>query len=126
MILICLFLCIVSLFILYLRYRLMWTGEIVEAEIVGTEKGAKSYYGITGHNFKLRLEYENEIYYVKSLESVVTFGGEPKKAFPEQCSVYFNPQAPRTVTIKGNHQIEKLGYGILLLAGVGVLLSLSM
>lgn len=74
----------------------MITGKPVEGEIVGYVRGAKGAYGFVGYNYRIRLEYKGEVYYVTALEGVTTMSENiPKKNLGMYCCVYFNPKAPK-------------------------------
>lgn len=96
------FLCCISIFIFSNKLWFMFTGKIVEGEIVGHTFGAKSTYGFRGYNYRIRIEYQGEVYMVKSLESVVTSKmNMPQKGIGKSCEVYFNPRSSKRVSIKG-------------------------
>lgn len=91
-----------------MKYK--FTGELVEGTIVGYNRKSKGLYGIEGYSYRIRLEYNEELYYVTALEgTTVTNGTIPKKNLGLQCLVYFNPKS-HSATIKGFYQIEWLAF----------------
>lgn len=104
----------------------MITGKPVEGEIVGYVRGAKGAYGFVGYNYRIRLEYKGEVYYVTALEGVTTMSENiPKKNLGMYCCVYFNPKAPKkTVAITGFHRVEWLATLLLLIGLLSIILEL--
>lgn len=102
----------------------MITGRPVEGEVVGYVRGAKGAYGFVGYNYRIRLEYKGEVYYVTAMEGVTTMSENiPKKNLGMYCYVYFNPKAPKkTVAIKGFHRVEWLATLLLLIGLLSIIL----
>lgn len=123
MIFISLLLCLVAIYILALRYRIKWQGELLEGEIVSVVKGNRGLYGIRGYNYRVRFEFDEQLFYRTTLENVISFGGEPKIRVSKYCRVYFNPKYPNRVTLKGFHQVELLSYGLLVFGLFGMFFS---
>src|SRR5690625_1224614 len=119
-----LFLCIVAIYLLYLKMKFKFTGTVVEGEIVGYDYGARGTYGFRGYNYRIRLKYQNEIYIVSSIESVVTIGNTPTKNIGQLCKVYFNPQSPKRVSIKGKNGIIWIAFITLFSGLLAVLASI--
>lgn len=58
-------------------------------------------YGMQDYNYRIRIEYEGEIYITTLVESVVTSRGYPSEPMRGFFKVYFKPNSPRHVSIKG-------------------------
>ncbi|HLQ98501.1 MAG TPA: DUF3592 domain-containing protein [Candidatus Dormibacteraeota bacterium] len=117
-----LLLCIVTLYILYSKISFIVKGEVVEGKVVGYDYASKGLYGIRGYNYRIRIEYEENVYIAKSLESVVTSGGYPTKDIGNYYKVYFNPAFPKRVSIKGKTGIMWLTFFVFI---VGLIVFLS-
>lgn len=63
---------------------------------------------------------KEKICYATTLKNVVTPGGAPQVPVGKRCLVYFNPKSPKNVAIKGFHQVEKPGYGLLIFRVLGI------
>src|SRR5699024_4415979 len=61
--------CLVSVIIIGFRMWYMATGKVVEGQIVGYVKGARSLYAQQGYNYRICLTYKGETYYVTSVDS---------------------------------------------------------
>lgn len=114
------FFCFIALFLLIYRWKNRRTGKLVDGTIVGYVRGGRGTYGFVGYNYRVRIEYEGEIYFVKAMDNVVvTDGTMPNKHLGLHCHVYFHPNRPdKPVIIKGFHQIEWLA---LILLALGLL-----
>ncbi|GIO23503.1 DUF3592 domain-containing protein [Oceanobacillus sp. J11TS1] len=119
MIFIGLLFCIIAIIITILKLKIILTGEVVEGKIVGYVRGAKGTYGMVGYNYRILLEYNDEIYYVTSMDGLTTSNGVvPNKNLGRYYKVYFNPGSPdKRVALKGVHKTEWLAF-FLFLAGV--------
>ncbi|GIN56366.1 hypothetical protein J8TS2_06850 [Lederbergia ruris] len=124
MIFIGLFFIFIAGLLIFIKLKCMITGKPVEGEIVGYVRGAKGAYGFVGYNYRIRLEYKGEVYYVTALEGVTTMSENiPKKNLGMYCCVYFNPKAPKkTVAIKGFHRVEWLATLLLLIGLLSIIL----
>lgn len=108
--------CLLAAFIFGMRVWYFFTGKVVAGEIVGYASGAKGLYHIMASNYRIRIVYENEIYMVTSIESVIHSSGTiPNKDLWKECAVYFNPKHPKRVSIKGYHTLEWLALYIFML-----------
>jgi|SRR5699024_9093699 len=96
-----LLLCGVAAYILYRKMSFVLKGKVINGELVGFKRGAKGWYGMQGFNYRIRIEYEGEIYIATSLESVVSSGGYPSEPMRGYFKVYFKPSSPKYVSIKG-------------------------
>lgn len=113
------FLCVSALIVFFIRLRLILTGKLLKAEIVGYARGAKGIRGFVGYNYRIRLEYNEEIHFARSLESVVVFDGMiPQKNLGLSCQVYYNPKSPKWVAIKGFHRLEWLALAMFILGSL--------
>jgi len=116
-----LLLCLVAIILLFIKYRYMWKGELVEGEIVGFERGSKSTHGLTGYNYRIRIRYEGEIFIAKAIDGVVTGGGYPELPINRQRMVYFNPKKPEKVSLAGSHGAEIAAYSLFILGFLAIL-----
>lgn len=119
-------LCLVSIIVISIRLWFMVTGEVVEGQIVGYVSGGRvPPYGIKGHNYRIRLTYQDEMYYVTSIDSVVTsVWAIPKKNLGLYVDVYFNPKSPKRVAIKRFHKLEWAAFIMFALGAMVIRLSI--
>lgn len=110
-----LFLCAVALYILYRKISFVIKGQVINGELVGFKRGAKGTYGMQGFNYRIRIEYEGEVYITTSLESVVSSGGYPSEPMRGNVKVYFKPKSPKYVSIKGKVGIIWLAFFVFLI-----------
>jgi len=108
--------CLLVTFIFGMRVWYFFTGQVVAGEIVGYASGAKGLYNIMASNYRIRIVYENEIFMVTSIESVIHSSGTiPNRDLWKECAVYFNPKYPKRVSIKGYHTLEWMALYIFIL-----------
>ncbi|MFD2045220.1 DUF3592 domain-containing protein [Ornithinibacillus salinisoli] len=126
MIFIGLFFCVIALILIFIKVWCMVTGKLVEGSIVGYVRGSKGLYGFVGYNYRIRLEYNGEIYYSTSIDGVtVTNGTIPKKNLGAKSFVYFNPKSPKSrVALKGVHRLEWMAFLLLVIGVVSIWLGL--
>lgn len=126
MIFIGLFFCVIACALIFIRLMYRWTGTLVEGTIVGYARGAKGLYGFVGYNYRIRLEYDGELHYVTSVESVtVTDGTIPQKNLGLQCMVYFNPKSrAKRVALKDSHQVQWMALGLLITGVLSIMLGM--
>lgn len=122
-----LFLCSIALFLLIYRWKNRRTGKLVDGTIVGYVRGGRGTYGFVGYNYRVRIEYEGETYFVKAMDNVVgTNDTMPNKHLGLHCHVYFHPDRPdKPVIIKGFYQIEWLSLLLLVLGLVAIIFSVG-
>lgn len=100
---------------------MVFSAKLVDGEIVGYALGSRSLYGITAYNYRVRLEYEGEIYYAKAMQSKTIFGNViPRKEIGRYCLVYFNPKNPRLVSMKGYYGLDIAAWFFLILGLLGI------
>lgn len=105
--------CLVSVIIIGFRMWYMATGKVVEGQIVGYVKGARSLYAQQGYNYRICLTYKGETYYVTSVDSFTTSAWViPRKNLDRYVDVYFNPKSPKRVVIKSFHTLEWIAFGL--------------
>lgn len=110
-----LMLCAFTLYILYRKMSFVLKGKVINGELVGFSRGAKGLYGMQGFNYRIRVEYEGEIYIATSLENVVSRRGYPSEPMRGYFEVYFKPTTPKYVSIKGKNGIIWLAFLVFLM-----------
>src|SRR5690625_6410562 len=63
--------CLLAAFIFGMRVWYFFTGKVVAGGIVGYASGAKGLYHIMASSYRIRIGYENEMYMVTSIESLI-------------------------------------------------------
>ena len=91
----------------------------MEGKIVGYVRGGRGTHGMVTYNYRILLKYNEEMYYVTSMDSLTTTVGViPNKNLGMYCKVYFNPRSPdKKVAMKGFGKLEWITL-FLFLAGV--------
>ncbi|NGP46045.1 DUF3592 domain-containing protein [Bacillaceae bacterium SIJ1] len=114
--------CLLGIFIFLFRFWFIVTGKLVEGRIVGYSRGTNDdRHFFTAHRFRICLQYEEQWYYVDSLESTtVPNGAIPKEAIGRYVKVYFNPHTPKRVAIKGMHRLTWISVIMFLFGLLGV------
>ncbi|GAA0319254.1 DUF3592 domain-containing protein [Oceanobacillus sp. FSL W7-1293] len=122
-----LLLCIVALFVIFLKLKSVLTGELVAGKIIGYNRGAKGRYSIVAYNYRVLLEYNDELYYVTSIDTfTATDGVIPRKYLGMYCWAYFNPKAPdKRVALKGFHRLEWMAFFLFLLGALIIIIDLA-
>jgi len=93
--------CLLVTFIFGMRVWYFFTGQVVAGEIVGYASGAKGLYNIMASNYRIRIVYENEIFMVTSIESVIHSSGTiPNRDLWKECAVYFTSKISKTCVYK--------------------------
>lgn len=96
-----LLLCGVAIYILYRKISFVLKGQVINGELVGFKRSTKGFYGMEGFNYRIRIDYEGEMYIATSLESVISSTGYPSEPMRGYFKVYFKPSSPKYVSIKG-------------------------
>lgn len=95
------FLCMISIFIIYKRLTLIFFGKSATGVIIGYGDAVKGYKGIESYPYKVKYKYNNKECVAYSLESVSTsYGNIPKKNLRRTVTIYFKKNKPEVVTIK--------------------------
>lgn len=104
-----------------IKYYLIFTGERLEGEIIGFSEGARSTMNMVGYNYVIRVEYQDEFYICRAIQSK---GGSshwrPEVPQDKHCTVYFNPKYPKVVSMTGTYGIEIASGFLLLLGGLAI------
>lgn len=117
------FLCTISIFIIYKRLSLMIFGKIAKGYIIGYGNPIKSYKGTESYPYKVKYEYQNKEYIAYSLESETTSSGNfPGKNLQREVTIYFKKEKPEVVTIKEFNGSLILGIVFLILGILGIIL----
>src|SRR5699024_9158956 len=64
------------------------------------KRSNKGRYGMEGFNYRIRIDYEGEMYIATSVESVISSTGYPSGPMRGYFKVYFKPSSPNYVSIK--------------------------
>lgn len=115
------FLCVVSIFIIYKRLDYIFLGKCAKGIIIGYGDSDKSYKGIESYPYKVKYKYDNKEYIAYSLESVsVSYGNFPSKNLQREITVYFKKDKPEVVTIKEFNGTLIIGIIFLILGILGI------
>ncbi|WP_040983168.1 DUF3592 domain-containing protein [Oceanobacillus jeddahense] len=122
-----LLLCAIALFVIIIKVKTILNGKLVEGKIVGYVRSAKGTHGMVSYNYKILLEYNEEMYYVTSIDSLTgTDGGIPRKNLGMYCNVYFNPKSPeKRVAIKGFRKLEWIAFFLFLMGFFMIIIELN-
>ncbi len=97
------FLCFLSTFLLYSRFKLTVFGKKAHGTIIGftnRAKGIEWVGDVDSYNYKVEYEYDGKEYTATSLESVVVpRNGIPRRNLKGNITVCFNDKKPEFVTI---------------------------
>ena len=120
-----LFLIVVAVLVLIIKYYFVFTGERVQGEIIGLEKGARSTMNRVGYNYMIRFTYQDKQYVARAIQSKIgTTNRRPKIPKNTYCIIYFNPKSPKVVSMTG-FSIVDVACGVSLILGLlGVFLPL--
>lgn len=111
-----LFLWLLAILILAIKYFYVFTGEKLKGEIIGFRKGASSTMNFVGYNYVIRFAYKDDFYTAKAIQSKQNnLNRYPKMPKDRDCMIYFNPKHPKTVSMAGRYGIELISVGIILL-----------
>lgn len=117
------FLCVVSIFVIYKRLAYIFLGKCAKGIIIGYGDSVKSYKGIEAYPYKVKYEYEGKEYIAYSLESVSAFYGNfPSKNLQREINVYFKKDKPEVVTIKEFNCTVIIGIIFLILGILGIII----
>ena len=120
-----LFLIGVSLFVFIIKYYLVLTGERVQGEIIGLEKGARSTMSLVGYNYRVQFTYQNKRYVARTIQSKIgTTTWRPQVPKNQHCIIYFNPNSPQFVSMIGFSFVDVAAWISLILGFLGVFLPL--
>lgn len=101
MLLLGMFLIVVSIFILYKRFILLFLGKSANGFIIGYGDPIKGIKGTETYSYKVKYEYNGKEYIASSLESVsVAKKDIPSKNIHKDVTVYFQVKKKEVVTIK--------------------------
>lgn len=123
MIILGIFLCIVSIFVIYKRFVYLFLGKCAKGIIVGYGDPIKSYKGIESYPYKVKYKYDNKEYVAYSLESVsVSSLNFPNKNLQREVTIYFKTSKPEVVTIKEFNGTLIIGIIFLILGVLSIVL----
>lgn len=123
MVILGMFFCIISIFIIYKRLTYILFGKSARGIIIGYGNPFKSYKGIETYPYKVKYEYDNKEYVAYSLESVTTpYGNIPNKNLQREVTIYFKKNKPEVVTIKELNGTLISGIIFLILGVLGIIL----
>ena len=123
MIILGIFLCIVSIFVIYKRFVYLFLGKCAKGIIVGYGDPIKSYKGIESYPYKVKYKYDNKEYVAYSLESVsVSSLNFPNKNLQREVTIYCKTSKPEVVTIKEFNGTLIIGIIFLILGVLSIVL----
>lgn len=117
------FLCAISIFIIYKRLVYLFLGKCAKGIIIGYGNPMKSYKGIESYSYKVKYRYDNKEYIGYSLESVTASHGDfPNKNLQREITIYFKKDKPEVVTIKEFHGTLIISIIFFILGILGIIL----
>ncbi|MCI8654353.1 MAG: hypothetical protein HFJ48_00525 [Clostridia bacterium] len=117
------FLCVISIFVIYKRLVYIFLGKRVKGIIIGYGNPIKGYKGIESYPYKVKYEYNNKEYIAYSIESVTTSCGSfPNKNLQREITIYFKKDKPEVVTIKEFNGTLIIGVIFLILGILSIIL----
>lgn len=123
MIILGIFLCIISIFIICKRLVYIFLWQSAKGVIIGYGNPTKNYKGIESYPYKVKYKYNNKEYIGYSLESVTTsYGNFPNKNLQREITIYFKKEKPEVVTIKEFNSTLVIGIIFLILGILGIVI----
>lgn len=117
------FLCFISIFVMYKRLVYIFLGKCAKGTIIGYGDPIKGYKGIESYPYKVKYKYDNKEYIGYSLESITTsYGNFPNKNLQREITIYFKKDKPEVVTIKEFNGTLIFGIIFLILGILGIIL----
>lgn len=114
--------CILSVVLIYKKFKFIIYGKSAIGTIIGFDSGVSGTRGFYSYPYLVKFEYNNQIYIAKSLESAL---GNYNDVFSEKncyrkITVFFNENNPEIVTIKEFKGIYVISFGMFLLGILGI------
>lgn len=117
------FLCVVSIYVIYKRLVYILSGKSTKGIIIGYGEPIKGYKGIESYPYKVKYNYDNKEYIAYSLESVTaSYNNFPNKNLQREITVYFKKDKPDVVTIKEFNGTLIIGIIFLILGILGIII----
>lgn len=117
------FLCVVSIFVIYKRLAYIFFAKCAKGIIIGYGNPVKGFKCIESYPYKVKYKYDNKEYIAYSLESVTaSYGDFPSKNLQREITIYFKKDKPEVVTIKELNGTLIIGIIFLILGILGIIL----